>query len=172
MRHKILKNRLRKKGWKEHDISRTFATFLEAEEKKHPLIKKLDMNIMWIALCLIVLINLILCFSMIPAYLVLPTGYVILCLILVGAGFGFLADLVIREIEHYSHHHYVLAGIIVPISSLIAIYYALKLSNILSAHLNTSIAHDVFLLTVVYFTSFSLPHLINKHKEITENYSE
>ena len=49
MKHHVLKKRLKKRGWLEEDISQAFDTFLAAEEKKHPMMLKLDKTLIWIA---------------------------------------------------------------------------------------------------------------------------
>ncbi|MBN2421758.1 hypothetical protein JXB41_00905 [Candidatus Woesearchaeota archaeon] len=172
MKHHVLKKKLEKKGWHEKHISHAIETFIKAEEKKHPMLVKLDRNLGWIALLVSIVINLVVAFALIPLYLTMPTILVIVCIFFFGTCFGLLIDIFIRETDYFLYHHYIIAGIFIPAVSIITVYYTLRLSNIISVYFPAAKSHNLFIVVFTYMISFSLPHIIYKYFEIKETTSE
>ncbi len=168
MKHHVLKKKLAAKGWHETDIARVIASLLHAHHHSHPALSTVEKLLAWIALGFSILINFIVSIAMIPVYLSMPPFIVMLCLIFFGLCFGLLMDLLIREIDSFSRHHYVAAGLFLPMVSLITMYMTVRASIFISRYFQSTKLQDPVLLALVYTASFLLPHFLYKYFELRE----
>ncbi|MFH0875974.1 MAG: hypothetical protein V1859_08605 [archaeon] len=168
MKHHTLRKNLAKKRWHENDISHALSAFSLAKEKKTRFMSFLDKSFAWFTLLVVIVINFVVLFSLIPVYLIMPLNFVALCIFVIGLCFGLLIDIVIKDIEHFTHHHYIIAGLVLPILSVTTLFYTFNLIMPISALFNVKPVHNIALLSALYLISYVAPHVTYKIIEFKE----
>jgi len=153
-----IKKRLMEKGWKQKEINKTVKIIKEA--KKHPHIQILDKAIFWISLFLAIIGNLLISVSLIPILLTLRSFPLYLTIIVMGASFGLLFELLIRTIEHLESKHHIFLSIIIPLIAVINVIIIVLYSNRLEEILNIQNLQNPLLVAIVYAIAFMLPYIV------------
>ena len=152
---------LKQKGWQSHHIERAVAILHSAEGVKSDSMKFLDTAVFWGALLIAVLGNFILSIVLIPV-LVAFTGVAVLATVgILAIAFGFILDVIVREIEHLQKSHLIIPEIFIPAIALVNIYIITNLSNKLTVELNL-VPHNPWFVSIVYMSGFLLPHFVLK----------
>ncbi|MBT3464417.1 hypothetical protein HOD20_07110 [archaeon] len=166
--HHRIKKRMKEKNWEDNYINKTLEILHIADKKKHPFLKWLDKAMVWFALFISIIGNLLVSLALGPMVLILPLWVIILMSIILGICFGALVDMLIRDIEYITHHHYIIASVFLPIIALINIFVVTKSLMWLSTlgrfnelfpnfHIN-----DIKIIFPIYLVSFLIPHTIYK----------
>jgi len=159
-----LRTRLLEKGWTEEDINKAIQIIESAKEKKPPAIKFIDSIVYWAVLIVTIVGNIILSIILIPFLLTLNHIQLYLIICTIAATFGFLFDLLIRDIENLEQKHYIIAGIFIPSMAIIDVFFMVQFANYLTNIMQLStIQHNPLIVGVFYTASFIAPYLINKY---------
>src|SRR3989338_8245938 len=152
--------RLEKKGWEKEEIAKAVEIIHNAKQLKTPESRFLEKRVYWILLFAIIAANFAISVALIPILMALRGVLLYFIIILLGAVFGLLFELVIRGIEHLERKHHILLAVLIP---LIAIANAFVISNI-SNHfikiLNLRNAHNSIAIAAAYAASFVLPYIV------------
>ena len=172
--HHRIKKRMKENNWEDNYIEKTLEILHIAENKKRPFLKWLDKTLIWFALLLSLIGNFIVSLVLGPMILILPLWVIIVMSIVLGICFGSLVDVLIRDIEHVTHHHYILAGIALPLIAVFNVIFVTKSLLFLSS-LNkfnelfpTFHIEGVKIIFPIYLISFLIPHSIYKILERIE----
>jgi len=158
-----LRTRLLEKGWTEEDINRAVQIIESAKEKKSNAIKIIDSIVYWVVLLVTIVGNLILSIILIPFLLTLSHFQLYLIITIIAVTFGFLFDLLIRDIENLEQKHYIMAGIFIPSLAIINVFFMVRFANYLTRIMRFSnIQHNPLIVGIVYTFAFIMPYLINK----------
>lgn len=156
-----LRNTLKEKGWPNHHIERTISTLHSASGLKSDSVKILDNLVFWGLLVIAVLGNFALSIVLIPVLVAFTNVALLITVAVLAIAFGFILDVVLREIEHLQKSHLIIPELFIPAIALINIYVITNLSNKLIVELNL-VTHNPWIVSVVYITGFLIPHFILK----------
>src|SRR3989338_4234439 len=95
--------------WTKSEVERAVRILKESEDKKPKGIKILDKSVYWIVLIVVVLGNMAVSIMLIPILLALRSFMLYLVIAVLGISFGFLFDMLIRDMNLDKKHH-VIAG--------------------------------------------------------------
>lgn len=151
--------RLRGKGWSNADITKAMSIIEKANEKKTDKIRVLDLLIYWFVLIVAIIGNLVISLALVPFLLEFRNFFLYVIIAILALVFGFLFDLLIRDIESLEQKHVIIAGIFIPALAVINIFYITNFSNYVSAALNLNNTHSPFFVSAVYVAAFSAPYL-------------
>jgi hypothetical protein len=158
--HEHLLERMAHKGWSEKDLVHANGIFKKHKHKKHFLINYVDELVHWLFFVLIVFGNLLIAASVVPLLVIFPNPGLYAILIVLGVGFGFLCEEVIRHIDHMLRfHHHVIIGLLIPIIAAIGMYFIIgygdaNLPNIFE------VERSPVVLGIAYAIAFMLPYSI------------
>ncbi len=162
--HKKISHALKKKGWQDKHIVKISNLLKKGEKNKDKKTKVLDEFLHIILFFFVIIGNVFVIFSMLPLILGNSQWVLLLVISVVGLCFGFLVDHLLRDLD-ISKKHYLSAGIVLPIISLIIMLIVFELSKNVASRLNYVIKINPILSVVVYIIAFSSPHLVYKIKE-------
>jgi hypothetical protein len=163
--HQRLHARMKKKGWEQHHIDKALKILSSAEAKKHPTIKMLDKAMAWLALVLSLLGNLVISVALIPFLLTMPTVVTMVVTMFFGLCFGFLIDVVLRDIDELSGRHYIIAGAFLPLVAVLNILLASRIMQYVMdkyPFIKPVESYNPLLIVMIYLAAFSVPHFIYK----------
>ena len=157
----ILRQTLGQKGWQPHQVDRAISTLQAAPSVRSDGLRLLDTLIYWGALGLAVVGNFILSIAFIPVFLVFDDLSLVIAVAIIAAAFGFLLDIVLREIEHLRHRAIIIPELFIPALALINIYVITNLANGFATSLQLQ-THNPWVVSIMYVCAFVLPHFILK----------
>ncbi|MBI4145332.1 hypothetical protein HY493_03955 [Candidatus Woesearchaeota archaeon] len=157
-----LKTTLGQKGWQPHHIDRAMAMIQDAPNVKSDALRLLDILVYWGALGLAVLGNFVLSIALIPVLLVFSDIPLLFGLGLLAVAFGFIMDVVLREIEHLRRAHRIVPELFIPALALINLYIITRFTNTIAPLMGLPTSHDPWLASIMYVTGFVLPHFLLK----------
>jgi hypothetical protein len=157
-----LRDRLKDKGWTEQDINKAIQIIEAAKEKKPANIRLIDTIVYWIVLIIAIVGNLILSIILIPFLLTLNHLQLYLIICIIAATFGFLFDLLIRDIENLEQQHYIIAGVFIPALAIIDVFFMVQFANHLTRIMKLNNIQDPYVVGIVYTIAFIAPYLINR----------
>ena len=158
-----LRTRLLEKGWTEEDINKAIQIIEAAKEKKSRAIKIIDSIVYWAVLLVTIVGNLILSIILIPFLLTLSHFQLYLIIVIIAVTFGFLFDLLIRDIENLEQKHYIIAGVFIPALAIINVFFMVKFANHITRVMRISnIQHNPLIVGIIYTFAFIMPYMINK----------
>lgn len=146
------------KGWEQHHIDHTLHILYKAQKNKHPYLKLLDEALVWGILLIVLFANIVLSIALIPVVIAMPSTVSLLVTFFFGLCFGALVDLVARDIDALTHHHFIAVGIFLPIVSVISILITSKTAQIIAQVIKPIDSFNPLLLSLVYIVSFTSPH--------------
>ena len=155
-------NDLLKKGFSKKEAQKTVDIIKKAKEKKSLKIRFLDAVIYWVLLFVTIIGNLVISIILIPFLLAFKKIPLYLVIILLAAMFGYLFDILIRDIEHLENKHHIIAWVFIPALAIINTYYMTSFTNHLTEALKLPLApHSPLLISVTYVSAFVLPYFIH-----------
>lgn len=151
------------KRWDKQEVEKAVRILKEAENKKTGWIKALDKSVYWVFLIVAILGNIAVSVMLIPILLVLRSFMLYFVIAVLGASFGFIFDLLIRDMEHLEKRHHVIAGFFVPMIAVVNLYIVTVMTNKLEITLRlNNDQHSLLLVGFVYAIAFILPYFYYK----------
>jgi len=161
-----LVEKLRKKGWSEKDIYKAIEIINNSERYKPEVIKKIDKLAYWSTLIVAIIGNFIISIVLIPFLILLKSFPVYLIIAIIALPFGFLFQLIIKDVEKTIKKRYIMLNIFIPAIAIINMYYMTSFSNYLNSLFGLPpIKHNPLLVGLIYVIAFVLPYFITKRKE-------
>jgi hypothetical protein len=158
-----LRTRLLEKGWSEQDINKAIQIIEAAKENKTSRTKLIDSIVYWAVLIVTIIGNLILSIILIPFLLALSKIQLYVIILIIAVTFGFLFDLLIRDIEHLEQKHHIIAGLFIPALAIINVFFMVRFANHLMGVMRLSnVQQNPLVVGFVYTIAFILPYLVNK----------
>jgi len=163
---KTLHEKLREKGWSEEEIAKTVSMMQSPEklEKHMPAQRRMSLNLYWMLLILLAVINFFVSVALIPFLLVLKVGQLEIIMAVVGIAFGMLFNLLIWDIEHIETKHHLLAALFLPALAIISITLIVFASNRLATEIKGGMQQNPIIIAGIYVFAFLLPYLISLAK--------
>lgn len=165
---KSLRHSLAEKGWSEEDIAHAENVF-RATNKYSKYEKGVSPVIYWMGLLLAIVGNLIIAVFFIPFFLMLSSVQLYIVIAVMGMLFGLMFNFLLRDIEHVDYQHHIIAGIFIPVLSLITITIVLRLTNVVASVMNLPLHQDIWFVGFLYVFSFSAPYFVYKYYDIKED---
>jgi len=163
MMNEDLKERLRKKGWTEQDLTKADQIIEKGPAGNKP---RLNLIVYWTALIVTIIGNIFASFVLIP-FMFTVKGFVLYMIIfIIAALFGFIFNWLLKDIEHMEPQHHVIAGVFIPAIALINVFMMVRVSNILAhqaAMLNIPTTQPLPV-AITYVIGFIIPYLASKIK--------
>ena len=158
-----LKHRLRKKGWAEHEIEKTIASFKKADLNKHRHIKNLESIIFWIALSMMVLGSLVVAVGVIPLIMTLSAQNLYITIAIIGLVLGMLFNFLMDEMSYIETHHHLITSIFIPVIAALSLFIITTFSNYLVLALGISVKiENPVLVGLIYAAFLSIPYIISR----------
>ena len=159
-------NDLLAKGYTPKEAQRTLEIIRYAKLNKSPRIKSLESFIYWALLLITIVGNLVITILLIPFLLAFKKAPLYITIVLLAAMFGFLFDLLIRDLEHIEHKHHIVAWAFIPALAIISTYYMVSFMNYTTETLKLPFQlHSPILISATYVVSFTIPYFIHKFLE-------
>jgi len=157
-----LKQQLLKKGWRSEEIEKT-AKILKDAEKDSPFLSSSSQLVYWMALVVAVIGNFVVSVLIIPFLLSLKTFALYIVIALIGICFGFLVNLLIKDIDYLDPKHHIIAGIFIPAVALINIFIVTAIVNyfITATKLNEPLKNPLAI-AFIYVIAFLFSYLYEK----------
>lgn len=115
---------LKSKGWGQDEIAKASNIIERAEKKKHKSIIVLDRSIYWIALATGIVSNLVAAAFLLPVVAFVPGTTLYIIVSIIGACFGSLFTVLVRDNERMRSGHHLLAMVLMPLSA-VAVFLAM-----------------------------------------------
>lgn len=158
------KEHLRRKGWKENEIDHAAAIL----EKETMHLKHITKIVLWSALLLIVLGNIIVSLVLVPFLIVLNQYVLYGFIVILGAMIGFLYNFLIKDIGTLERKHHLSASVIIPILAVINMVVMVFVANGFISELNINNSpHNPWIVAIVFSVSFILPYIIGQFRKST-----
>lgn len=158
-----LRQKLEAKGWDKEAIDKTMRVFEKEKEQKGEILTKLDRVVYWVAMIVSIAGNFLISIILIP-FLITITNKIALGIIIfaISLSFGFLFNILLKDIEGVDEEHHIIAGIFIPALALINIFVITNVANHFISQLNIQQSHNPFMIGTIYVTAFTTPYLIDK----------
>ncbi|MBI4738010.1 hypothetical protein HY772_00305 [Candidatus Woesearchaeota archaeon] len=167
---KSLRQKLIEKGWQEAEIDRTLdILYSEEKQEKHARFAHFSSPIIyWAGLLVAIVGNLLISVVFIPFLMILNSVQLYIILGSMGAIFGAMFNLLLRDIEHIDAKHHVMAGVFIPSIALITIFVMVTLANRFNAIIKNPVQHNPYVLSVIYVLAFSAAYAWYKWNDLLE----
>lgn len=157
MMNKSLVETLRKKGWTEEEIENTERLLSNRKPKN----RFLDRFVYWFVLVITIIANMLLAIILIPFLLALSNVSLFLIIIIMALAFGFLFDVILRDLENLDYRHHVIAGVFIPAMAIITVYFMTSFANrLIDLFVLPNVKHSPLVIGLVYTVAFVTPYLI------------
>lgn len=165
-----MRDRLLEKGWDEAEVERTMGMLYSDNKKEKRAVFSEQVNpvIFWTVLVVAMLANFIISIVLIPFLMLFEPLQLYIMLVPIALIFGFIFNLLLREIEDVDKKHHIVAGAFIPVLAMINIFIIVNLANTFSRAIQTTVQSPI-IVSIIYIVSFSLPHLIYKVHDINKN---
>jgi uncharacterized membrane-anchored protein len=165
--HHHLIERMAEKGWSEEELQHAYDVLEEKKNEKHFLLNYLDRPLHWLLFFVIVLGNIAVAAVIVPLLVIFPNPGLYGILILLGAGFGLLCEIVVKHIDHQlSLHHHFMLGVVIPFLAIISTFLVTGYADTQLPSL-FGIEHNPVAFGIIYGVAFALPYLITKFIDIS-----
>ncbi len=160
---KDLRKRLEDKGWEPEYIEKAVSVIEENNKARGSIITKLDRLVYWIAMIVAIVGNFIISIILVP-FLVSITNKIALGIIIfcIAMSFGFLFNVLLRDIKEIDSQHYIVSDIFIPALALINTFVITNVANHFINLLNIQTAHNPVYIGVIYVSGFVIPYLADK----------
>ena len=155
-----LRKRLEKRGWHKQEIEKAIGIIKKAKQNKTKESMFLEKRIFWILLIVLMAANFSVSVALIPLLMALNGFLLYFAIVILGAVFGLVFELVVRTIEHLDSRHHLALAVLIPLTALVNILLISGLSNDLAARLSLQNFHSPYIIGLVYAISFALPYLV------------
>ncbi|MFT4312929.1 MAG: hypothetical protein ACMXYA_00830 [Candidatus Woesearchaeota archaeon] len=160
--HTHLLEKLRKKGWTEKELEYALYVMSQSHSHKSRKHKFLDAIMPWFLFISILAGNFIIMFTVVPLLVFMPNFVIYVILSLLGFCFGFLYEIIIRDLEHaWFIHHKIALHIIIPFIALIGGGFIFIISYAVLPQLMV-FPRPSFVFATIYILSFITPLLLAK----------
>jgi len=163
MKRNSLRDRLLQKGWPIEEVDYTLSVFESEEEKKSRVMAIAEKVIYWIAIIIAIIGNMIIAVVLIPFFLVLHAFILYLIVITLGIGFGFLYEILIRDLERITGREMIVESVFIPSLAIISIAFMAYFGNLLANAWSLTTVHNPFLVGLVYAMAFVSPWLFRNY---------
>lgn len=116
-----------------------------------------------IAISILLLLSIFTSIFLVPFFMIKNSG-VYYVIFFIGLSFGFILNLIIREIEEISQGQKTVALFFIPVFCLLNILVLAGTSDKVSAVLNVEMVHNQGQISIIYITSFLIPFVLNFFK--------
>lgn len=158
-----LTENLKKKGWSEEEIKKVSIILGESHEKKSSTILIIDKIVYWAGLLLAIIGNFIISVLLIPFLILLKSFYLYIALLFLGVVFGWVFNILIKDIEAIKSGQHIIAWIFIPAIAIVNVYFMTNLSNYIATLMEIpSGIHKAPLVSFVYVFSFMFPYALSK----------
>lgn len=141
---------------------KSFENLYEEKQIRHLKYEKSTRRIVyWTVILVLTISNFIVAIVLIPFLLVISTVKFFILVAALGLIFGFLFDLLIRDIEHLETRHHVFAVIFIPLVSIVNLFLMVGAANRLVDILKIGHYEDPILTSLIYIVAFMLPYIVN-----------
>lgn len=166
-----LKDRLISRGWAEEEAEKTMQIIHSDEKKLKHIGYKTSMNfvVYWTVLLVLTLANFVVSIVLVPFLLILKPFFVEIIAGVLGAIFGLLFNLIIRDIEHIETKHHLAAAIFIPAVAIINIFVVVNVSNSIAQRINLPLKQNPIFVCLIYVAMFLLPYGISSLKDFLSN---
>ena len=158
-----LKQRLRKKGWQETEITKAETILNQAKKTT-----KIDLFVYWTALIISIIMNIIVSGAIIPLLFMIHGIALYIMIFIIALLFGWIFYLLIKDIENMETHHHIIAGLFIPAIALINIFIIVNITNRI---IQTDMPQLLYIplshplqISIVYAIGFTIPYLISQLK--------
>jgi hypothetical protein len=157
------RQKLEDKGWETEDIDKAISVFEEDKEKRNDIITKLDRLVYWVAMIVAIAGNFIISIILIP-FLVSITNKVALYIIIfaISLSFGFLFNILLKDIEEIDYDHHLIAGVFIPTLALINIFVITNVANHFLILFKIQTSHNPIIVGAIYVAAFVSPYAADK----------
>lgn len=159
-----LQKQLIAKGWTKAEIEHAAKVMDKAEKEKHSLVKILDNSVYWLTLIVLIVCNTVLSIIIIPLLFLLNSYVLYLSTAVIALCFGFLFELVLRDMDKLENRHHVIIGVFMPGFAFLSVYFIIHAFYIMMANsgVRIPIGHPIAV-AVDYAAFFIAPYLYFKH---------
>ncbi len=160
--HTHLLKKLREKGWSDKELEYALDVMSQSHTHKSSLQKFVDAIMPWFLFIAIASGNILVMFAIIPLLVFMPNIVLYGLLAILGFCFGFLFEVIIKDLKHtFLIHHHLIMHILLPIIAVIGGGFVFLLSNMALPHLIV-FERLPFFLAAVYIFFFILPTLLSR----------
>jgi hypothetical protein len=162
--HVELLKKMRQKGWSEEELTRAHSVFSKSEQTKSTRHKFLDKLVLWGAFVIMFAGNTVALIALMPFFVIFPNTIIYVVAALIGLCFGFLYELILRDVQHTFHgHHHALAFILLPYLAIVGAIIILGYAN---AHLPNLFHYErhPILIGFIYVIGFLIPYIVMVYK--------
>ena len=145
---------LLERGWTEEEIEKSEKILMQA-----PVFREMQVVVYWFVVVLLSLLVVFLSVWLIPFFMFLENWPVYFITALFGLIFGASLNNAITHLEHLENHHFVLAGIMIPLVAVISLSLVMDTALLLDEILNLEIQHNPLLVAGSFIIAFLLPYL-------------
>ena len=162
------KDKLREKGWAQHEINKTGKIFHHIKQSHVEVRDKIDRFIYITSLIVLLMCNFLGVLILVPLFIILSGKELYVIIGLFGILFGFLFNFLIHSIEHLGDKHHIIAGVVVPLIAVLDIFLLIKLIRNVGERFNLDVVYNPIINIVLFVAVFLIPYLIDvfrgKHK--------
>tara|TARA_Y100000310_G_C20396011_1_gene675142 strand:- start:159 stop:629 length:471 start_codon:yes stop_codon:yes gene_type:complete len=144
--------------WTKEHIDKTYEIIQRAKANKPKHIKILDKSIYWVILFFAIVGNFIISVPIILLLFVFEPWQLYLVIVLLAGGFGFLIEILIRDIEHLEVRHHVGYGVVIPVIAVVNVFLITRLIN----SVKIVGKFNPLIVGLVYGIAFILPYVYYK----------
>lgn len=167
-----LRQRLLEKGWSEEEIAHTHNLIhSDSQQEKHASFKQASHPILyWTGLIVAIVGNLLLSVTFIPFLMILDSIQLYIILGMVGAVFGAMFNVIIKDIEHINQKHHIVAGVFIPAIALVTVYVMANVANKFNVLINNPNQHNAVVFSIIYLVCFSAPYMYYKLRDVLKSH--
>ncbi len=160
-RKKTTKKDLLMKGWKKQEIIKAAKIMKEAAEARRHVHQKLDKFVYITAMIILIMCNFLGILILTPMIILFNGVELYLIIALFGVLFGVLFNFLIHSIEHLGDRHHIIAGIIIPMISLVDILLLMRMINKLSEMFDITVEYSPTIIIALFVAVFIIPYLFD-----------
>ncbi|MBI4439613.1 hypothetical protein HY638_01450 [Candidatus Woesearchaeota archaeon] len=146
--------------WSREEVNKTVEILMRSKQKKSRLVRFLDEVVYITAFIVALLINFVISVVLVPIMLVFSGFWLYVLIIILALSFGFLFDILMRDIESLQFRHHLINSIVIPGIAIINLIIVGTVANLMEADLRlNNVPHSPILEGVVYAVFFVLPYV-------------
>lgn len=166
---KSIDENLKKKGWDNEEIKRALTILKYGKSNQKNFHNFSQKTIYWIALFVLIIINIILSIMLVPFMITVKHSLVYIFIIIFSSGFGYIFNFLLKDIEFSDPAHHIVAGLFIPAIAIINIYIVVNLTNYFLKLMQFPYSYSPIISSFIYVTAFMMPYLYSKIPDIIDN---
>ena len=160
---RVMRLRTPREGWTEAKLEK--AERVLKKTHGHDLI--LSHLVFWSAILVVVIGNLMIALALVPFLAVLNQWFLDLVILLLGLVMGFLFNFLMTNVGHLEKHHFVLAGLVLPVVAVVNVIFIVLVSNqMIEAIQIANARHNPWVIGILYGVAFVVPYLYFRLRKI------